>query len=228
MGAKAGGWIHFRSSAQPVAPAPSKKLHFYMIGNILKTAVRYDSDVWPDSYRISLLRCPGCQNVLVAQEWLSIPDETDDDNNVVQPEEWSAATRLWPEPVVPLSSAIPATIRKSLVEARACVLATAYTASVAMSGRAIEAMCRHFNTKKDSLFEGLKELHERKIVDDRLYNWGDALRQDRNLAAHATGTEFSLVDAKDLYDFAIAICEYVFVLTNRFDRFNSTKQKRAG
>jgi hypothetical protein len=35
-----------------------------------------------------------------------------------------------------------------------------------MSGRAIEAMCRHFATKRETLFEGLKELHEREIIDN--------------------------------------------------------------
>ncbi len=121
---------------------------------------------------------------------------------------------------------IPETIRTCLLEARKCLHATAYTACVAMSGRAIEAMCRHFETKKETLFEGLKELHERSVIDARLYQWGDELRKHRNLAAHATGAKFALADAKDLYDFSTAICDYVFVLTQKFEDFKKRQAKK--
>jgi hypothetical protein len=52
-----------------------------------------------------------------------------------------------------------------------------------------------------------------------LYEWGDELRKHRNLAAHASDVHFNLADAKDLYDFSTAICEYVFVLTEKFEAF---------
>jgi hypothetical protein len=87
-------------------------------------------------------------------------------------------------------------------------------------------MCRHFGTKRQTLFEGLKELHERGVIDKRLYEWGDELRKHRNLAAHATGANFNLIDAKDLYDFATAICEYVFVLTAKFEAFKNRQSAR--
>jgi hypothetical protein len=140
-------------------------------------------------------------------------------------DEWSTASRVWPEPVSQLAMSIPETIRTCLLEARKCLHATAYTACVAMSGRAIEAMCRHFGTTKQTLFEGLKELHEKTVIDARLYEWGDELRKHRNLAAHATGAKFNLVDAKDLYDFSTAICDYVFVLTEKFQNFKKRQAK---
>jgi hypothetical protein len=42
-------------------------------------------------------------------------------------------------------------LRACLLEAHKCLHANAYTACVAMSGRAIEAMCRHFGTKRETL-----------------------------------------------------------------------------
>jgi hypothetical protein len=56
-----------------------------------------------------------------------------------------------------------------------------------MSGRAIEGMCVHFKTKgKGTTFAGgLKELREAKIIDDRLFQWSEALREHRNLGGHA-------------------------------------------
>jgi Domain of unknown function (DUF4145) len=194
---------------------------------VLKLAGYYDREVWPDSYQLALLRCPECRHLVVGQQSLLKEAETDFAGNVIiEDEEWSAASRVWPEPLSQLAMSIPEAIRTCLLEARKCLHATAYTACVAMSGRAIEAMCRHFDTKKDMLFEGLKELHERDIIDARLYEWGDELRKHRNLAAHASGVKFNLADAKDLYDFATAICDYVFVLAAKFESFKKRQQKQ--
>ena len=88
-------------------------------------------------------------------------------------------------------------------------------------------MCTHFATRNNTLFEGLKELHDRGIIDARLYGWGDELRKNRNLAAHASGAKFNLVDAKDLYDFSSAICDYVFVLTAKFEGFKKRQADQA-
>jgi hypothetical protein len=68
--------------------------------------------------------------------------------------------------------------------------------------------------------------HENGIIDKRLHEWGDELRKHRNLAAHASGVKFNLIDAKDLYDFSTAICEYVFVLTEKFDSFKERQAKQ--
>lgn len=197
--------------------------HARVDAEILKMGV-YETieELWPDFYRLSLLRCPACRHLLVGHEALLKPRGFD---SFDEPDEWAAATRVWPDPLSDLAGSIPDTIRTCLVEARKCLHATAYCASVAMSGRAIEAMCKHFSTKKYTLFEGLKELHERKIIDARLYEWGDELRKHRNLAAHATEAKFNLVDAKDLYDFSTAICNYVFVLTAKFEAFKNRQAK---
>jgi hypothetical protein len=189
----------------------------------LELAAYHEVEIWLNSYRIALLRCPQCRHLVVAQQDMLVPSGF---NSLEDTEKWGEAMRVWPEPFSELALSIPETIRTCLLEARKCLQATAYTACVAMSGRGIEEMCRHFGTKKQTLFEGLKELHERGVIDTRLYGWGDELRKHRNLAAHATGANFNLVDAKDLYDFATAICEYVFVLTAKFDAFKKRQSTR--
>lgn len=194
--------------------------HARVDGEVLEAAEYLDEVPW-DSYRLALLRCPACTHLLVGEQ---SPFAYDDSH---EPAEWSLASRVWPEPVSDLAHSIPATIRANLIEARKCLHATAFTACVAMSGRAIEAMCRHFSTKKETLFEGMKELHERQIIDTRLYQWGDELRKHRNLAAHASDAQFALNDAKDLYDFATAICDYVFVLTAKFESFQKRQASTA-
>lgn len=39
------------------------------------------------------------------------------------------------------------------------------------------------------------------------------------LEAHASDVKISKIDASDLLDFAIAICDYVYVLRNKFEDF---------
>jgi uncharacterized protein YutE (UPF0331/DUF86 family) len=183
---------------------------------MLKMA-EYNAEAWPESYQLALLRCPECKHLLVGELELLKPAGYESFNDDAL---WSDASRVWPEPTPQLLAlSIPEMIRTCLLEARKCLHATAYTACVAMAGRGIEAMCKHFGAKKETLFDGLKELHERGVIDKRLYEWGDELRKHRNLAAHASGAAFNLVDAKDLYEFATAICEYVFVLTAKFEAF---------
>jgi Domain of unknown function (DUF4145) len=168
------------------------------------------------SVRVTLAQCPGCRYPLVGYQHDEAIDEYGNEG-------WSDFKRIWPRPDASLSSSIPPKIAASLSEAQKCLAATAYTASVAMTGRALEAIGRHFHTngKADRLMlaAGLDELHDKEIIDNRLYTWGKALHENRNLAAHASDRIFDRHDAQDLLNFAIAICEYVFVLAERFAEF---------
>jgi hypothetical protein len=97
-----------------------------------------------------------------------------------------------------------------------------------MSGRALEAIGRHFNpneTKPLMLAAGLQKLYEAKVIDSRLHEWGRALAQERNLAAHASGTHFKREDAEDIFKFSTSICEYVFVLSRQFEDFMKRRKK---
>ena len=57
-------------------------------------------------------------------------------------------------------------------------------------------------------------------------NGGKELQEHRNLAAHATDHVFEQEDAQDLFEFMNAICEYLFVLQDRYDRFVKRKEQR--
>jgi hypothetical protein len=96
-----------------------------------------------------------------------------------------------------------------------------------MCGRAIEAVCATYKTKSKLLAAGLKELRDKGIIDKRLFDWADALRVLRNIGAHATEEDISREDARDLLDFSMAICEYVFVLAEKYDDFVERQTKKA-
>jgi hypothetical protein len=173
-------------------------------------------DLDTGTFATRLLKCPVCDSALVGG------------HELYGPELWTDLERVWPHPEDAPSHLIPDAIRSSLKEASACLKARAHSAAVAMTGRAIEGVCRHFNTSKSmTFFDGLKDLKGKGVIDKRLFEWSEALRKHRNLAAHASGENATKQDAEDLLTFANAICDYVFVLSKRFDSFMK-RQARVG
>jgi len=175
----------------------------------------------PLSTRVSLCICPRCKSVIIGRE-----DE--DFAGAFDP-----PRRIWPSPPVNLSYKIPKDIRSSLTEADKCLKGQAYTASVAMCGRALEAVGRHFYPPTSAtgsplmLKQAIDRLAADKVIDGRLHKWGLALHSDRNLAAHPSGTDFKEQDAKDVFKFAMNICDYIFVLSAQFEDFEKRREARA-
>ena len=165
---------------------------------ILESYTEPGTEEDPFERRTYFLKCPACNIPMVGIE---VEDYDPDANAVV----WSALERVWPAPDKQLQWNLPPIVRNSLEEARKCYKAKAYRACAVMCGTALEGICLEF-TSKGTLAEGLKTLLEKKIIDSRIYEWGEALRQQRNLGAHATEHAISKEDAKDLLDFTNAIC----------------------
>lgn len=163
--------------------------------------------------KISLVECKICQSPLLG--FAELVQVSQDDW------EWGNLERFWPSPDDQPDFEIPEIARVSLVEAQICFKAKAYSACAVMCGRAIEGVCKHHNAKTRTLSAGLKDLKDKEIIDGRLYEWGEALRSARNLGAHASTEKVEKDDARDLLDFSTAICEYVFVLNAKFERFKA-------
>ncbi len=94
-----------------------------------------------------------------------------------------------------------------------------------MCGKAIEAICRE-KTGEKTLQKGLKKLKDKGLIETRLYDWGEALRKERNIGAHATDEMTSAKDAEDVLDFATAFAEYVYVLSEKYETFANRKKKK--
>lgn len=181
-------------------------------------SVQVDPEHTHTPTKFVLLECPVCHSPLFGVTELLQTGEND--------WEWDNAARLWPAPDTEMDWDIPEIARNSLVEAKKCFNAKAYTACVVMCGRSIEGVCIHHAPGLKNLAKGLKKLRDDGIIDDRLFGWGEALRVNRNLGAHATTEVVNKEDARDLLDFSVAICEYVFVLNAKFERFQN-RQKSA-
>ena len=172
------------------------------------------ADIGP--VKVTFLECPVCKDSMLAyQDYLQTGP-----NDFV----WDDAVRVWPSPEKFVSGFLPEIDRNSLDQAKKCLKVEAYDACAVMCGRALEGICSEYKTKTKFLGGGLKELLDRQIIDKRIYEWGQALREHRNIGAHAGGEKISKEDARNLLDFGIAICEYIFVLTKKFDMFMESKK----
>jgi Domain of unknown function (DUF4145) len=181
----------------------------------------------PYANAIIVGKCPGC-NCLIAGTSEQIRFEGIDDEY----DRWSDAVRIYPKPAKSFpSTRTPRVLRESLIEADRAIQANANIAACVMFGRALEALCRDHlldkhvadpATKKKTIMlgQGIKQLRDKNIIDDRLYDWSQQLQAFRNLAAHPDD-DFapSRQDTEDLQAFVYAITEYVYDLTDRYNEF---------
>jgi hypothetical protein len=187
--------------------------------------------------------CPICSAILVGQ---STQIEFEGYNGYE--DRWSDVARVFPKPAKAFSSyRIPRAVTDSLLDADRSLQANANIAACAMFGRALEAMCLDIlegpkastlldppgqpgpekTRKLITLNEGIERLREKKVIDDRLYDWSQQLRAFRNLAAHAHDLAISRDDAEDLQTFVYAIIEYVYDLADRYEEFKARSARRA-
>lgn len=183
--------------------------------NVLAESEYVDSEDG-ERYQYIFAECTHCKNPVVGHSrWVDVDH---DDGG------WTYPERLWPAPENSLPRNLPPTVRKSLREAKLCFDSQAYMATAVMCGRAVEALCLD-KTKSKTLAKGLQDLRANKVIDDKLFEWSEALRKERNIGAHAGEEEISWQDARDVLDFAIAISEYVYVLDEKYKAYLDRKRQ---
>ncbi len=126
---------------------------------------------------------------------------------------------LWPPPKSMQLQAFPTLVAAALSDAVDCYNAGVYSACAVMVGKAVEAVCLDKLGKPNNLQEGLQLLRNAKIIDEMLYSWGDLLRKERNIGAHANDQTTSRQDADDILEFAHAICHYIYVLAQKQEEY---------
>lgn len=191
-------------------PTCSARVHAKVIAERV-----YPSDDYSDPYKYLFLECPSCENVLLGlSDWAELGPNGEQD--------WANPVRLWPDPYLSYDTNVPKLVKSSIEDARKCYHAGVYTACAVMCGRALEAICIE-KTNEKTLYKGLKQLREADIIDDKLYKWGEALRKERNIGAHATEETVYRDDAKDILDFATTIIEYIYIMSAKFEKYMKRK-----
>lgn len=166
-----------------------------------------------------LLACPVCgDSSLVIQEiWEGFSPTGEHVTG------WDDPVRVWPKADT-TDWRLPDDVRLNLDEAKRCFKAKAFNACAVMCGRTLESACAEFGIKDKSLVIGLKKLLEKKVIDTKIYLWGEALREQRNIGAHSADEKITRKDTEDILDFTLAICQYMFILSKQFDEFMKRKQ----
>lgn len=85
--------------------------------------------------------------------------------------------------------------------------------------RTLENICLEKGIpKRLSLEDKLLKLLEQNIIDQKLYDWGEALRKAGNLTAHSN-EQVKKEDLQDMFDFIELMIDYIFVLSKKFEDY---------
>ena len=174
---------------------------------------------------IYLLKCPVCALPICAVSEVELTGKIDENGEIAGEWEEGLLERVWPFPKKHFFE-LPTSVKQSLEEAEKCFDAKANLACSVMCRRTLEVLCVDLGLLNKSLPENLQELKTKGIIDGRLSEWGETLRQMGNIGAHANKGHISKQDARDILDFTVAICEYVYILTDKYEKFRMRQQKQ--
>ena len=177
--------------------------------------IKSEATTWvgdAEEHAYVLVECPSCHQALFGAT-SAFRDEYGNWG-------WDTAERLWPAPAVAdLGPSVPAAARRDVSAAQKCFSHGIYPAAAVMCGRALERLIKEKTGKSQMLAKGLADLKLQGVIDERLREWADALRVERNIGAHASDTETTKEDAQDIIDFTVAIFDYVYTLAEKYEKY---------
>jgi hypothetical protein len=169
----------------------------------------------PDNGAFFLCQCPSCHDPLFGYA-LEYQDEW---NNWG----WDTAERIWPSPSsVEVGPAIPAAARRDIKDAQKCISHGIFSAAAVLCGRALERLIKE-KAGNHMIAKGLAELKSNGTIDQRLFDWAEALRKERNIGAHASDEDTTKENAQDILDFTLAIFDYVYTLSDKYEKYIARK-----
>jgi hypothetical protein len=162
--------------------------------------------------KVALVHCPVCHEPLLAYQ---------DDWG----QGWGKPVRLYPPRDREFGDAIPKDIARAFLEARMCFRIKAFTAAAIMCRKTLEGICLVHGIKSGTLADKLEKLKDNSVIENRLFEWAEALRTMGNEAAHGVESIISPEDAKDTLEFTEALIEYVFTYRDKFEEFKKRRAK---
>ncbi len=173
-----------------------------------------NSDDLLDYINYLFCRCPSCSSPILLQQ------EYDYDGVDLF---WKFKAKLYPNPSFHINPVIPEQLQKALIESIQCYKSKANTATVIMCRRTIEGFCSLKGIQEVNLDKSIKRLRDEGYINEQLFEWANELRLSGNEAAHNIGSEFSLLDSKDILDFTIAILDFTYSFKDKFDKFKARR-----
>lgn len=167
--------------------------------------------------RYTLVTCPSCESPFLLEHG----GDRLDHRGIY----WSQPRLLYPSQYAILDSSVPKAVAESYEETAKVFHSGAHVATAIMCRRTLEGVCSHLGAKGSKpLAAKLKELHESKKLDQRIYDWSvEVLKNLGNDAAHNVEENIAPQDAKDAIEFTRAIIEHLFVFEAAFQRFKARR-----
>ncbi|HEY5122247.1 MAG TPA: DUF4145 domain-containing protein [Ignavibacteria bacterium] len=178
--------------------------------------ITYIDELQNEGTAIILSKCLNCENPILTEEQFQNIEEYAYTNNKIQlyPHSDNVALKNAPEIVI-----------NPYREAAKCYLIQAYDASVIMCRKGIEAICEDKGEIKGNLAEKLKNLKDKRVLEDTLYNWANELRLIGNDGAHSHDQIVTQQDAKDSIDFFDALITYLYHLVDQYNKLKTRRTK---
>lgn len=174
---------------------------------------RQEEDFEPHQWTFA--RCEDCQT-----PHLLVREPLDYGTGDLTP--WSA---VFPEPARTLPHVVPRPLREDWDEAQRCLSVKAFTAVALVARRIVEGMCADQGAKGRSLAAKLKNLKDRGLMEERLYDWSSLVREVGNEGAHEVQRGVSAEDARETLQFVEALLDYMYAYRVRYQEF---VDRRAG
>ena len=175
------------------------------------------SDGSSPSISYSLLQCNKCLSPILVEQ-LNIGNLADGDI-------WDQPIRLFPSSKYRPNPNAPKNIQRTFSEAYICYRNRAYTAAAILCRKTLEGICKAHGVDEKNLMASLKKMNDEGLIDERLYEWSDALRHVGNEAVHDVNITVSQTDAQDILEFTNAILDYLFSYRDRFESFKKRHSK---
>jgi hypothetical protein len=169
------------------------------------------------SCRYTLLACTVCSSpILVRQTNVG---------NMAEGDKWGIPFVMFPQSDARVNPNAPAGIRAAFEEACTCYRTQAFTASAIMCRKTLEGVCAMHGIEERTLNASIRKMKDVGLIDERLFEWSDALRVVGNEAAHGVGVQITQADAKDTLEFTNAILDYLFSYRDRFEQFQKRRKE---
>jgi hypothetical protein len=166
---------------------------------------------------IALSKCLKCGKPFLTQEDFQYIEEHSFGDDAIQlyPSADNAALKNAPEIVI-----------RPYKEAMKCYKAQAYEPCVIMCRKGIEAICIDKGETKGDLYTRLKNLRDKRSLEETFYTWANELRLIGNDGAHSHDAIIVQQDAKDSLDFLDALITYLYHLVDNYNKLKTRRIKQ--
>ena len=102
-------------------------------------------------------------------------------------DKWGTPFVMFPQTDARVNPDAPTEIRAAFEEACTCYRTQAFTASAIMCRKTLAGVCAGHGIEERNLSASIRKMKDVGLIDERLFEWSDALRVIGNEAAHGVG-----------------------------------------